>query len=176
MMGKNTGKVNIPMVLAIILLFLTLLSMHLTGGLYARYIASAQASQGARVAKFQVSGTAGENVILDCRDTAPGEYAITVDNGSEVAVEYTLALVFSEAVPAEDVSVTLDDGAGAWSADGKTLTFAQAGALAPNAGAQTHTLAFVILDWSYVTGEVTGAGSAEKTLDFTINLTVAQVD
>lgn len=51
-MGRKPGKVNIPMILAAILLFLTLLSIHLTSGLYARYVTTASGSDSARVAKF----------------------------------------------------------------------------------------------------------------------------
>ena len=43
---------NIPMCLAAILLCLTLISIHLTSGLYAKYISSASGNDSARVIKF----------------------------------------------------------------------------------------------------------------------------
>lgn len=48
----NKARVNIPMCCACILLCLTLFSFHLCGGLYAKYTASGQGSDSARVIKF----------------------------------------------------------------------------------------------------------------------------
>lgn len=45
-------KINIPMLLAVILFYLTVVSIYLTGGLYARYVTSGTGSDSARVAKF----------------------------------------------------------------------------------------------------------------------------
>ena len=56
-MGKT--KLNIPMCAAVVLLYLTLLSIHLTSGLFARYTTTVTASDSARVAKFDVDVTAG---------------------------------------------------------------------------------------------------------------------
>ena len=46
------AKVNIPMFVAAVLFCLTLLSVHMTSGLYARYISSAYGSDSARVISF----------------------------------------------------------------------------------------------------------------------------
>lgn len=48
----KTAKINIPMCIAAFLLCLTLISIHLTSGLYAKYISSASGSDHARVIKF----------------------------------------------------------------------------------------------------------------------------
>lgn len=48
----KTAKVNIPMCIASLLFCLTLLSIHLTSGLYAKYISSASGGDSARVIKF----------------------------------------------------------------------------------------------------------------------------
>lgn len=48
----NKARVNIPMCCACILLCLTLFSFHLCGGLYAKYTASGEGSDSARVIKF----------------------------------------------------------------------------------------------------------------------------
>ena len=48
----KTAKVNIPMCIASFLFCLTLISIHLTSGLYAKYISSASGNDSARVIKF----------------------------------------------------------------------------------------------------------------------------
>ena len=52
MVTHHKTKMNIPMCLAAILLCLTLISIHLTSGLYAKYISSASGNDSARVIKF----------------------------------------------------------------------------------------------------------------------------
>lgn len=52
MVTHHKAKMNIPMCLAAILLCLTLISIHLTSGLYAKYISSASGNDSARVIKF----------------------------------------------------------------------------------------------------------------------------
>lgn len=49
---KKTAKVNIPMCIASFLFCLTLISIHLTSGLYAKYITSASGNDSARVIAF----------------------------------------------------------------------------------------------------------------------------
>lgn len=48
----RTAKVNIPMCIASFLFCLTLISIHLTSGLYAKYISSASGNDSARVIAF----------------------------------------------------------------------------------------------------------------------------
>ena len=52
MVRHHKTKMNIPMCLAAILLCLTQISIHLTSGLYAKYISSASGNDSARVIKF----------------------------------------------------------------------------------------------------------------------------
>lgn len=49
---RNRAKMNIPMCIGCILLCLTMVSVHLTSGLYARYATSSEGSDGARVISF----------------------------------------------------------------------------------------------------------------------------
>ena len=58
----KTAKVNIPMSIASFLFCLTLISIHLTSGLYAKYISSASGNDSARVIKF------GELTITETGD------------------------------------------------------------------------------------------------------------
>ena len=48
----KTAKYNIPMYAALILFCLTLISVHLSSGLYAKYTTTSQGSDGARTIKF----------------------------------------------------------------------------------------------------------------------------
>lgn len=92
-MGKERKvKVNILMCTAAVLLCATLFSMHLVGGLYAKYTTSTSNSDSARVAAFKItqSGTIFNEIKAEIM---PGETQIaelTIENASEVAMEYTL--------------------------------------------------------------------------------------
>lgn len=85
---------------AALLLFCLLLATLGTGvGLHARYTAGAAASDGARVAKFEISETGMEDIqgteLLITADLVPGEThtkELTIQNKSEVAVEYTVTV------------------------------------------------------------------------------------
>lgn len=86
------SKVNIPILAACILLCLTIFSVHLTSGLYARYTTTGTGQDEARVAKFDISEDfAGfsETLILG---VSPGTTTkeINIKNSSEVAVRCTL--------------------------------------------------------------------------------------
>lgn len=98
MSRRNRGKVNIPICVAAVLLFLTLLSTHLCSGLYARYTTTASGSDSARVARFEIEdGTVGtwkEDVVIS--ELRPSESVVEsmicadIINKSEVAVAVTL--------------------------------------------------------------------------------------
>ena len=181
-MGEKKQKVNIPMCAAFILFVLTLISMHLTSGLFARYTVTATGSDSARVAKFDVQGDAVlRDVILDCRNgSSTGEYIITVTNNSEVAIRYSFTLDFTEQLPGTAVLVKMGENQGSATNDNKTLTFSNVGTLGPNAGPQQHTLEFIINNWSHVTSRENGGVQGEQTanwkLDFTVSVTAEQID
>ena len=93
---KDKVKMNIPMCAACVLLCLTMFSIYLMSGLYARYVTTASGGDGARVAKFGeatiaetgdfVADGSGKNVFK----VAPGvnlkKDARVSYTGSEVAV------------------------------------------------------------------------------------------
>lgn len=85
-MGK--AKLNIPMCAALVLMILTMISIHLTSGLYARYTTTATASDSARVAKFDVyvSATYDQLVSILIQPGEDVEKYFAVENKSEVAV------------------------------------------------------------------------------------------
>ncbi len=94
-MGKERNvKMNILMCTVAVLLCATLFSMHLVGGLYAKYTASVSGSDGARVAAFNITqdGTIFRTVEADVRPGTKQAAELTIINKSEVAMEYTLTV------------------------------------------------------------------------------------
>lgn len=113
MKTRNQAKINIPMFLAGILFCLTLFSIHMTGGLYAKYTTSGSGNDSARVitfgdltltesGKYQQNDTAKEFKII------PGvniqKQATVSFTGSEAAT-----YVFVEVMPSDKWSVGTDN-------------------------------------------------------------------
>ncbi len=93
-MRKRNSKVNILMCTVSVLLCATLFSMYLVSGLYAKYTVSATDSDGARVAEFNITqeGTIFQNIEADVIPGTTQSAELTITNGSEVAMEYTLTV------------------------------------------------------------------------------------
>jgi len=104
---KKRGQVNIPICLAGILFCLTLFSIHLTSGLYAKYMAKSGSEDSARVAQM----AAGTEVVIDEQIMiAPGEtqdiyFNVTNKNEGavcEVALQYEISIeLIEENLPLE---------------------------------------------------------------------------
>lgn len=117
-MRKNKRS-NFIMMLAAVLLCMTLFSIRITAGLYARFVTTAEVEDDARVAVFNIEqeGTLSEMVVLK---VYPGyvnnsDYAITLKSSSEVAVRYTvLAELLTNNLP---LSITLTGGEAVTGAD-----------------------------------------------------------
>lgn len=88
---NSRAKMNIPMCVACVLLCLTMFTTHLMSGLYARYVATGEGSDSARVATF------GDVTIVETGSFVDGEAVVTpgvpltkdakvLYSGSEVAV------------------------------------------------------------------------------------------
>lgn len=102
-------KRNIPMTIAGVLLCLTLVSVWLMSGLYARYTTSDSASDSARVAAFvfDVSDTNNTHMIDISGIQKPGDtetYAFIVKNSngsaiSEVSETYTITVALNGSMP-----------------------------------------------------------------------------
>ena len=156
--NKST-RINIPMCAACVLLCLTLLSIHLTSGLYAKYTATATGSDSARVAKFEVDVSGQDLADITCTqsNTDSSTYTITITNTSEVAVQYKLSLL-EPVLP-----------------NGVTYSFApETGTLAAGNNSADSTLTFTV-DWAEFTADNTG-DSATETLNFTVNVHIEQID
>lgn len=94
MANTKHAKVNITFCAAVVLLFLTLVTTHFTGGLYARYAASDNAQDSARVASFDVE-IAGEILSAEPKiGLVPGEndFYFTVNNKSEVDINVVVTV------------------------------------------------------------------------------------
>ena len=165
-MGK--AKLNIPMCAALVLLFLTMLSIHLTSGLYARYTATSTASDSARVAKFDVTA------VVQPVDGKEGEFTLTVTNNSEVAVEYSIEISLSDAL-----SVTVDGTKKVPASGASSVSFTNdSWKLAPNAeNPAAHTLQFDVENWEGRTVSDKDNGETEPvSFGFTVNVTAQQID
>lgn len=91
---KQQRRMNIPMCLAGILFCLTLISIHLTSGLYAKYTTQSSSEDTARVAKFEVTETATSFSNNFEIPMTPGTLSktITIENKSEVAIRYEITV------------------------------------------------------------------------------------
>ena len=94
-----------------VLLVLSLVSVHFTTGLYARYTTRAQGSDKARVAEFSVALTDVEGPKKLGSDLT-GTYTFTVKNNSEVAVQFAADLSVKDGVkilpPAADAGTATE--------------------------------------------------------------------
>lgn len=160
---KNT-KFNIPMLAALILLLLTMVSTHFTAGLYARYTSYSSGQDSARVAKFAVQSEITEN--------EDGTHTLTVINSSEVAVRFRVLVEMDAHLQAtvEDETKTMPDGA-------NSVTFAKDGwKLAPGESTQL-TIIFAISDWSGITDPNSASGEMEQVeLHYAVKVIAEQVD
>ena len=172
-MGK--AKVNIPMCAALVLLLLTMISIHLTSGLYARYTATSTGSDSARVAKFDVTAMVDEAITLDCTDEdSTAECKITVTNNSEVAVRYSVTVVFKQVVNGTDVIVQLD-GKNVDNQVDQAMSFFNVGTLMPNGTSAEHALTFYMTNWHSFT-QLKNGSTAEWPLGFTVKINAEQID
>ena len=99
MVRHRKTKMNIPMCLAAILLCLTLISIHLTSGLYAKYISSASGNDSARVIKF------GELTLTEEGDFYEGNKLIIIP-GVALTKKATVSFSGSESATYVFVEIT----------------------------------------------------------------------
>lgn len=168
------GLSDIVLRLALILLCLTMVSFHMMGSLFARYSSTAEASDEARVAKFQVDVIgAPDTLTVDSAIGEDGSYILSVQNQSEVAVEYyvTIRPVDSDTdivVPSMD-SIPADlDGTSGWK-------FAAMYELPPLSGTNNHTLTFDV-NWAAFTKDAKDTHQLTRELPFIITVHVQQIN
>ena len=117
---RTHSKLNIPFCAGLVLLCLTLFSMHLTSGLYARYVTSDSAEDAARVIKF------GNLTLTETGDFATGQ-AILVpgkDLRKDVKIESNkIASVYVTSEVDTIVFVSVDVVGAGWTYNSSTKTF-----------------------------------------------------
>ena len=122
MQDKRSSRKAPPfsiMHVALLLLCVVMLTIHLTGGLNARYVSSAEGSDSARVAKFDVScaqtGEVPFDIQLEFLDPKKHTDSIsfTVASQSEVTVAYDVILELPETlyllVKGNNITVQMDE-------------------------------------------------------------------
>lgn len=173
---SQKSKMNIPMLAACILLCLTLFSIHLTSGLYARYVTKSDGNDSARVASFNVDASWGEeNVTIVANLQDNGSYTFTIKNDSEVDVKYDLVLTFSEAFP-DYLKASVGDKEG--TVDGNVVSFENVGTLDSNGDIAKHELIFTVTNIDTLVNSTKGEDSGALTVNLQFNAVVCleQID
>ena len=94
---KQSNKVKTPIVfrIAVVLFCAMLCSLYLVSGLYARYSATATASDSARVATFSFKDDLSTQTQILPTTFSPGESLITkitIQNDGDVTLKYTVTV------------------------------------------------------------------------------------
>ena len=99
MKTKRVRRKNWMLRIAVVLLVMSLVSMHMVSGIFARYTTSASGSDGARVAKFQITdsllqggASVSTGLMVGLVPGVPYQLEVSVHNASEVAVEYAIGV------------------------------------------------------------------------------------
>ena len=124
-------KIKTPVVfrIGVALLCAMLITCHMMGGIYARYIAGATGNATASVARFSVSCSspdANTTKTLEIGSSETVTYSFTVTNNSDVSIQYTIEI---DGLP-QGVTVTGNSG---------TFTL-------KHGASQNHTLTFQATD------------------------------
>lgn len=165
-----------------VILCATLVSCHMVSGLWARYATHADLGDSASVAVFRVdaarkegeSGNLTQHLTGDTTDDVT-TYHIVITNTSEVAVNYSVRIVFDNDTAAS-FTAALDTGLSPTTASSSAKEWANVGTLA---GGQTAVRTLTIT--ASVTFEAAQMQSAssrsfEQTFDFDTFVTFEQAD
>lgn len=165
-MHKREPKFNIPMFAALVLLLLTMISLHMTSGLYARYTTSSGGTASARVAKFQLD----VSELTAVGDTQ-GHYSFTVTNNSEVTVRFKVDMSFDY-----PMTIAVNDAIAPLTELNNTYSFVNEDwVLAPNGDSTVLNVTLTPRDWTQITKDAQG-NSVTKEVDFGVIVTAEQVD
>ena len=127
-MRKNKTKLPVTMYAAALLFCLVLITAAYRPEFYARYVTRANGSDGARVAKYDVtvSELSARNLTLNSFDDGSlrASTQLTVTSNSEVDVKYSVVVNFPRALP-DWVHLTLNGSAP--SVNGSAYTFRDVG-------------------------------------------------
>lgn len=96
MRSEYSSKLNIPLQLAAIMLCVTLISVYLVSGIFARYTTESSSGNIAAVAEFSPAASFVEDTWVFDSDTYSFEYQIKLTNPSEVDVNCSLENFFPD--------------------------------------------------------------------------------
>lgn len=181
--GQFHNRPNIALRLAAVMLVMVCVSTWMLAGLLAKYTGSGEGADVGRVAAFHVVATGipeTQTVDASAGSMPSGSYDITVINKSEVAVEYSVYVTLSEALP-DWLEVQLDTKAyNQISDDKKTLYFYEAGVLglADADRSETVPLSFVVSNPENMADYSQADEGIEysKKLDFEVYVNFVQLD
>ena len=152
-MKKLNTRTPVFFHVGLVLLCLVLCSTYMTGGLYARYTASAQGSDSARVAIFKITSegiwedSQEANVLLSFFDQTKLSDSLTikVSSESEVSVKCDVIVTMPEGMANYDwLGLTLN-GASPTSMSDNVFTFSNVDTFAPNSSEEReYTLTFSV--------------------------------
>lgn len=151
--NRHDGRF-ILMCVCITLLCATLISGHWASGVFARYSSDGTATDKAYVASFKVEALGEESRYLQLSLGGTARYAITVENQSEVTVDYSVVLAFDIEIT-DWLEITID-GNGPTRSDGRQLEWDNVGTL--NVG-DSEVLTLVITTSAAMPEQLAGADS-----------------
>ena len=96
-MANNTNrrrKVNLPLMMALVLFYLTVFSTYLTAGLYAKYVVTGNGGDSARVIKFGQLTLEEES---DLEEKSKDKYSKIISPGNKLNMDVTVSFTGSEA-------------------------------------------------------------------------------
>ena len=139
----SKAKLNIPMFAALILLLLTMVTTHMTSGLYARYTAAASGSDSARVAKYEITVNAASADNLVLTPAVPASYKFSITSESEVSVEYDLIITLPKKLP-DSIALSLvrGDDTRTLNSASNVYTVKNAGTFSAQGGTHAYILSF----------------------------------
>ena len=146
-MKKNRTKTPVALYAAALIFCLVLItSSFYNSGFLARYTSASQGSDGARVAKYDVtiSDLSSSSLSMNSFDdgTLAASTQFTVSSNSEVDVRYSVVVTFPRALPSW-VHIAIDGVEP--SVNGATYTFNDLGSFDTGEGnSATHTLSFTV--------------------------------
>lgn len=169
-MGKhqNKPKRNIPLRVAALLFYLTLCTTYLVSGLFARYTASSQSGDQARVAKFSIRGGDALSQTIQA-DVTPGpstDVSLVIFNESEVAVEYTVEVAQVTNNLPLSLSLANQDGAPILTQNGTQFTARQL----PGNHTDKYSLK---IEWTNTGNDLALMGMVDH---ITVTVTATQID
>lgn len=165
---ESSSKGNIFIRIAAVMFCLTLFSTYFVTGLFARYSTSGQSGGYARAAKFSIEGscTLSQGIEADCIPGSTKMVDLTIENNSEVAVEYTVEV----ANETKNLPLRFRMGAGGPAVTENANGFSFTNQEIPGSHTDTYTLC---IDWKAADNDPDYMGKVDY---ITVTVTATQID